>query len=232
MMIKTDTVHALTSLPATDLNFTSCLQRATQNQIRLALETMRNREGKDKGRIKACEMELRRREKAAVWQRPCDCTEIIRVIGEADETGRIVRMLLPMQDNDAGMFGNELSRCVTTKLSEYAMSRYSLYAPDHAFFRVYPPVPVGVDKWVMLECFVRPIVEDMGFNVPDELVTLVKHWVIYRALMVDSENNATVTEVAMNHFKVHQELFKGLMALRARETADDSVRAVQKRPSE
>lgn len=171
-------------------------------------------------------------EQAAVWQKPCDCTEIIRVIGEADESGRITRMLLPMQDNDAGMFGNELERCVSTKRSDYAMSRYSLYAPDHAFFRVYPPVPVGVDKWVMLECFVRPIVEDMGFNVPDELVTLVKHWVIYRALMVDSENNATVTEVAMNHFKVHQELFKGLMALRARETADDSVRAVQKRPSE
>ena len=63
MMIQTDTVHALTSLPATDLNFTSCLQRATDNQIRLALETMRNREGKDKGRIKACERESKRREK-------------------------------------------------------------------------------------------------------------------------------------------------------------------------
>lgn len=62
-MIQTDTVHALTSLPATDLNFTSCLQRATLNQIRLALETMRNRDGKDKGRIKACEMELMRRDK-------------------------------------------------------------------------------------------------------------------------------------------------------------------------
>ena len=62
-MIQTDTVHALTSLPATDLNFTSCLQRATKNQIRLALEAMQNRDGKDKGRIKACERELRRREK-------------------------------------------------------------------------------------------------------------------------------------------------------------------------
>ena len=60
-MIDTDQVHTLTSLPATDLNFTSCLQRATDNQIRLALETMRNREGKDKGRIKACERELKRR---------------------------------------------------------------------------------------------------------------------------------------------------------------------------
>lgn len=63
MMIHTDTLHALTSLPATDLNFTSCLQKATDNQIRLALETMRNREGKDKGRIKACERELKQRNK-------------------------------------------------------------------------------------------------------------------------------------------------------------------------
>ena len=63
MMIQTDAVHALTSLPATDLNFTSCLQRATQNQIRLALETMRKRDGKDKGRIMECERELKRREK-------------------------------------------------------------------------------------------------------------------------------------------------------------------------
>lgn len=61
MMIHTDTVHALTSIPATDLNFTSCLQRATDNQIRLALEAMRNRDGKDKGRINACERELKRR---------------------------------------------------------------------------------------------------------------------------------------------------------------------------
>ena len=63
MMYQTDPVHALTSLPATDLNFTSFLQRATDNQIRLALETMRNSDGKDKGQIKACERELKRRAK-------------------------------------------------------------------------------------------------------------------------------------------------------------------------
>ena len=62
-MFDESQVHTLTSLPATDLNFTSCLQRATDNQIRLALETMRNRDGKDKGRIKACERELKRRNK-------------------------------------------------------------------------------------------------------------------------------------------------------------------------
>ena len=47
-MFDESPVHTLTSLPATDLNFTSCLQRATDNQIRLALETMQNRDGKDK----------------------------------------------------------------------------------------------------------------------------------------------------------------------------------------
>ena len=63
MMFDESPVHTLTSLPATDLNFTSCLQRAADNQIRLALEVMFNRDGRDKGRIKACEMEMKRRNK-------------------------------------------------------------------------------------------------------------------------------------------------------------------------
>ena len=63
MMIHTDTVHALTSLPATDLNFVSCLKGTTDLQIEMALEVMRNRYGKDKGRINACERELKRRNK-------------------------------------------------------------------------------------------------------------------------------------------------------------------------
>ena len=63
IMIHTDTVHAMTSLPATDLNFVSCLKRATNLQIEMALEVMRKRDGKDNGRIKACERELKRRNK-------------------------------------------------------------------------------------------------------------------------------------------------------------------------
>ena len=63
MMIHTDMVHALTSIPATDINFVSCLKSATNLQIEMALEVMRNRDGKDKGRIKASERELNRRDK-------------------------------------------------------------------------------------------------------------------------------------------------------------------------
>ena len=62
-MIHTDTVHSLTSLPATDLNFVSCLKSSTNLQIEMALEVMQNREGKDKGRINACERELKQRKR-------------------------------------------------------------------------------------------------------------------------------------------------------------------------
>ena len=62
--MKSDvTISVLTSIPADDCNFRSQLQSATSLQIKLALEVMRNRDGKDKGRIKACERELKRREK-------------------------------------------------------------------------------------------------------------------------------------------------------------------------
>ena len=62
-MFDESPVHTLTSLPATDLNFVSCLKSATNLQIEMALEVMRNRDGKDNGRIKACERELKQRNK-------------------------------------------------------------------------------------------------------------------------------------------------------------------------
>lgn len=54
-------VNNLCSLPATDLNFTSELNRATAYQIKQAIETMKQNGGKNKGRIKACERELENR---------------------------------------------------------------------------------------------------------------------------------------------------------------------------
>lgn len=55
-------VSNLCSLPATDLNFTSELNRATAYQIKQAIEMMERNGGKNKGRIAACKRELRRRD--------------------------------------------------------------------------------------------------------------------------------------------------------------------------
>lgn len=56
-------INSLVSLPATDLNFTAELKRATSNQIRLAIEIMEQSGGKNKGRIAACKRELKRRDR-------------------------------------------------------------------------------------------------------------------------------------------------------------------------
>lgn len=57
----TNVIKSLCSLPATDGNFTSVLKTATSNQLRLAIETMNQNGGKNKGRIKACKRELENR---------------------------------------------------------------------------------------------------------------------------------------------------------------------------
>lgn len=60
-MITVDGVHALTSLPATDGNFTSSLHGASVEQIKEAIEIVKNRDGKDKTRLDALYRELRKR---------------------------------------------------------------------------------------------------------------------------------------------------------------------------
>ena len=59
-----DTVHSLSSLPATDLNFISVLKRATDEEISQAIDDMENSRGKHKGRINDCKREMRKRMKA------------------------------------------------------------------------------------------------------------------------------------------------------------------------
>ena len=59
-----DTVHCLSSLPASDGNFISVLNRATDEEISQAIEVMENSSGQHKSRIDACQRELRKRKKA------------------------------------------------------------------------------------------------------------------------------------------------------------------------
>lgn len=56
-------VHTLCALPATDLNFKSTLERASNEHIQEAIENMKSSGSQHKSRISACERELRRRAK-------------------------------------------------------------------------------------------------------------------------------------------------------------------------
>ncbi len=57
-------VHTLCVLPATDCNFKSALERASNEHIQEAIGTMKSSDGQHKSRITACERELRRRKKS------------------------------------------------------------------------------------------------------------------------------------------------------------------------
>ena len=59
----TDAVHSLSSLPATDGNFISVLNIATDEEIEQAIDVMENSIGQHKGRITACKREWRKRMK-------------------------------------------------------------------------------------------------------------------------------------------------------------------------
>ena len=58
-----DTLHSLSSLPIDDLNFIFVLKKATDEEISQAIEVMENSSGQHKGRITACNRELRKRMK-------------------------------------------------------------------------------------------------------------------------------------------------------------------------
>lgn len=62
-MWEINQVRALCTLPAADLNYKLELKRSSIEEIREAVGTMKKLGGKHKGRISACEMELKKREK-------------------------------------------------------------------------------------------------------------------------------------------------------------------------
>lgn len=60
-MINEENVRGLISVPASDLNYRSILIRSSVKEIEEAIDCMIESGGKHKGRIKACERELKRR---------------------------------------------------------------------------------------------------------------------------------------------------------------------------
>lgn len=168
----------------------------------------------------------------AGWQEACDCNSIVRIVGETDPRGRVIRYLSRSLDIEENTWAGPVERCYIHP-KDYAMTGYTVSAVDDKEFRVFPPVPPGVSKYVLIECYHRPKGDDLNENVPDEAVAMVKQWMLYRALSVDSENNPTIIELANNHRATFFNLLQAAMLRRAMERTDgNSVRAVQNTSSD
>lgn len=139
-------------------------------------------------------------EKGDVWQNACECDDITRVLGETDATGsRILRRLRRMKDDESLIWpGSTTERCGYG--TGYVMNGYVIDSTTDRSFKVLPPVPgwEKKDRFVLVECFVPPDATT-GADVPDDLVAAVKQWALFRALAIDSENNAAVAQLAVQH---------------------------------
>lgn len=138
-----------------------------------------------------------------VVQDTCDCTHIRRVIGQATKDGRILNTLKPKKNNDK-LIWNGWTCPVHPR--DFKLTQYSIDDVTNKLW-VYPQVPAGLDIYVAVECAVMPDTSG-DYDVPVELEAAVIQWALYRAKMVDGENNATIVSVANAHKTTFWELLQ------------------------
>lgn len=145
-----------------------------------------------------------------VWHTPCDdCTEIIKVYGEVDKKGRLIKSFYEKKDDDVYLgahFGYEQCSNPNQPSDLYA---YSLDKVDYRSFRVYGTLkPTDTGRRILLQCYQEPDVNLK--DIPDRLVAPIKQWMLYRALIIDSENNTTIAEIAKTHLQTYTLLITDL----------------------
>ena len=164
-----------------------------------------------------------------VWQSACQCDDIQRVLGTTNAEGTRILKRLRKRTDDDNIFWRSDSSCSRGK--PYEAESYMINATDHRSFMVFPPVPATAPRqYVLIECYMPPAVhseEDMPF----EITGAVKQWMLYRAMMIDSENNAAIAEIGLKHretfFKLVEDLVKMRMLEEARDAGNGTVRQAQ-----
>ena len=164
-----------------------------------------------------------------VWQSACQCDDIQRVLGTTNAEGTRILKRLRKRTDDDNIFWRSDSSCSRGK--PYEAESYMINATDHRSFMVFPPVPATAPRqYVLIECYMPPAVhseEDMPF----EITGAVKQWMLYRAMMIDSENNAAIAEIGLKHretfFKLVEDLVKMRLLEEAKDEGNGAVRQAQ-----
>ena len=117
------------------------------------------------------------------------------VVGQCHEDGTVWNRLSGFADSGLWPGGDIPSMPVSRpfKLVEYSIS------DDGRTIRVYPRVPPRSKAWILVRCPVMPDFEDGEWLVDDVCAAIMIQWALYRAKMVDGENNAAIAAVANGH---------------------------------
>lgn len=144
------------------------------------------------------------------WQKACDCSHIVRVLGLSDRDGNINKYLTKSDDNDANVWAGDIRGCASGKASD--VTSYAINAVDDTQFRIYPPLLPGQSTHAVIECYKIPTDVDGSYNVPDRVVPAIKQWMLYRSLLIDSENNNAIVNVAKMHMETYTSLVQAMTA--------------------
>lgn len=137
-------------------------------------------------------------------QNTCDCTHVSNVIGQVTEGGRLIKRLRLRKNNDKLIWNGPT--CPTNP-DQFELKEYYIDSSSDLLW-LYPQVPPGKDIWVMIECSVIPDGLDTTASIKPELLAAVKQWVLYRAKMVDGENNTAIVQVAQQHLTAFWQLMR------------------------
>ena len=139
------------------------------------------------------------------WQSICDsCTSLKNIVGECDKHGRLLKPLAKIADDSSLVWVGKNNCKVAPK--DYVMTGYKISSTVDDMFKVVPDMPLGADRYVLADCYVEPDYSS-DENVPDKLVGIIKQWVLYRALSVDSENSPSIVELARTHLSTFESLY-------------------------
>ena len=164
-----------------------------------------------------------------LWHKACDCTRVTRIFGESTKRGTVVRVLRRYADYDEFTWAGPVEGVCPKAGYGYQPYGYSLSATDESAFRILPSVPRGEVRYFLVECYKMPTGSSLDHDVPEEIVAMLKQWMLYRALVMDSENNPAITALGKQHKETFFEMLKLALEMRAQGDKDnDRVRTVQK----
>lgn len=133
----------------------------------------------------------------STYQKPCNCTQIRKIHGVCDANGRVLYGIRKRKNSDKLQW---YGKTCPIDLKNFRIRDYYIDADEDSIF-VEPAPPAGQDVYVLIECAKLPDSKDItdSYNVSAELEPAIVQWALFRAKMVDSENNATIFSVAEKH---------------------------------
>jgi hypothetical protein len=137
------------------------------------------------------------------------CEHILDVTDQIDERGNIIREISGARAKPTMARRNwKKPSCLTPPAAEgeYRLSSVDIDPNLNGRFTVSPPVPCGVEAYVMVKCVARPcdILEDnvqQNFNHDCKLAVAAWHWVLATMLSGDRFANAAGGDKAY-HFRM------------------------------